>query len=68
MGNVAHRMMAFEFIAHDRAGLKLANVTDGGYCTWLGTAEQHGHGDYLEAHFAEHGRFPDEEEDNDEEV
>jgi len=49
---------AYRFIAHDRAGMKLKDVTDGGYCFWEGSADQESEASFLEAYFLENNSFP----------
>lgn len=56
-------MYAYEFIAHDLAGLVLSGVTDGGMCEWIGTSQQFVYADYLEVYFGENQSFPKEPED-----
>lgn len=50
-------VLAYEFIAHDRAGMTLAGVTDGGTCEWVGTREQWSDAEAHIAYFEENGAF-----------
>lgn len=56
-------MYAFEFLAHDYAGMTLSGVTDGGLCEWIGTPEQRGNAEAQIAYFQENGDFMPYDED-----
>lgn len=58
-------MIAYQFLAHDRAGLTLKDVTDNGYCIWEGTEEQKADAQFYEAYFEKFGEFPAEADNDD---
>lgn len=57
-------MIAYQFIAHDRAGMTLVQVTDNGQGIWEGTDEQRGEAQFYEAYFEKFNEFPQTMDDD----
>jgi hypothetical protein len=52
-------MLAYEFIAKDRAGLTMWAQDEDGELTWVGTGKQHYKAKVLEMQFEESDEFPE---------
>lgn len=57
-------MYAFEFLAHDYAGMTLSGVTDGGLCLWDGSDEQRANAEAIKIAYAETKQWLKIEEDD----